>query len=58
MIKEIYTVTESDINDFNKFVKRIVDDLQYDGLKVKVQFSTTETYNHVNYSAMITGEEK
>lgn len=57
MIKEIYTITEQDINKFNKYVKTIVKDLQFDGLKVKVQFSTTETYNHVNYSAMITGEQ-
>lgn len=59
MIKEIYTITErDDATKFNKYVKVIVNDLQSDGLEVDVQFSTTETYTHIQYSAMIIGRQK
>lgn len=62
MIKEIYTITNTDINSFRRDVDRIVKDLQSDGYKVDVQFSTSKRESiigmDVNYSAMIIGREK
>lgn len=59
MIKEVYTITEDSPSLFNANVKRVIADLQSDGLKVEVQFSTSKKYERsTSYSAMIIGREK
>jgi hypothetical protein len=57
VIKEIYTISNDSLATFNSQVKKIVKDLQSDGLVTEVQFSTTTRNTHyVTYSAMIIGK--
>jgi hypothetical protein len=57
VIKEIYTISNDSLVTFNSQVKKIVEDLQSDGLKTEVQFSTATRNNlYTTYSAMIIGK--
>ena len=62
MIKEVYTISETDVHSFNRNVRKIVNDLQPDGCNVEVQFSTSRRESvigmDINYSAMIIAREK
>lgn len=63
MIKETYTITESNASYFNTQVKKVIYDLQSDNLEVEVKFSTSSKLHgtlsgNTIYSAMIIGREK
>jgi hypothetical protein len=59
MIKEIITISNDSIYNFNMEVRKLVASFQKDGLKVDVQFKVAETRRDDElYVAMIIGREK
>ena len=59
-IKRIHTISELEVNVFNKHLATIVKDLQTDGLEVEIQYQhkVEERYSRHYFSALIIGRGK
>ena len=59
-IKRIHTISEMNLNLFNRYLSDIVKDLQLDGMEVEIQFQhkIDEKHSFHYYSALIIGRGK